>query len=190
MPLVRSTCYPLALVHFGEGEGKGWRPRMGMMHSTSGKHGYSLHWRETPYEFTKENLITVLKLEDSIRASPAVQKAYSQRLHGNAYLRHIRDVTLSAQRQAILEADILQEGDRLEDALTALHNHRVTHVNDEELRTLSVYGRYDQCWAGTIQANDTAYNARIHNLDGSELQLEEIWSGGRIPTLVIASSLS
>lgn len=163
---------------------------MGMMHSSSGKHGFCLHWRPTPYQFKRDDLIRVLKLEDRIRASPAVQKAYSAPLTGNAYLHHIRDVTLEAQRQAILEAGVLKEDEELEDALIALHNHRVEHVDDEEIRMLSVYGRVDQCWAGRMQRDKDACNATLHRLDGSALELRDLWSGSSLPTLVIASSLS
>lgn len=163
---------------------------MGMMHSSSGKHGHAFHWEKTPYQFQREDLVKVLKLEDKIRASPAVQRAYSERLLGNAYLKHIRDVTLDAQRRAIRESGILKEGDRIEDVLVALHNHRVDFSNDDELRMLSVYGRYDRCWKGAIKENKMAYNAKLCDLNGYAMELRDLWSASAVPTLVIASSLS
>jgi len=163
---------------------------MGMTHSSSGKHGYRLHHRPTTYSFTREDLIKVLRLEDNIRASEEVQQAYSKDLAGNAYLEHIRDVTLTAQRRALRESRVLEKEEDLEQVLIALHNHRWTFKDDKEVMGLSVYGRYDVCWNGSLALWQEACDAPLHDLEGNAKTLKSLWKGKDIPTLVIASSLS
>ena len=74
-------------------------PKMGMMHSTSGKLGYNLHSTPTDYVFERELLVRVLKREDELRFSEDTQRLYSEE-HPN-YLRHIKEVTRGVQERAL-----------------------------------------------------------------------------------------
>lgn len=118
---------------------------MGMMHSTSGKSGYEPHYSPSSFVFEGDELLSrVLVRETELRNSDEIQARYSQ--NAVPYLEHIKDVTLGLQRQALRECGVGEH--RVEEALRALHNVRVTHPH---LLPLTVYGKFDTSLRGDLR---------------------------------------
>ena len=113
----------------------------------------------------------VLRREDELRFSEEVQQEYSKKCGANELMCHIRDVTLALQRRALRECGV-EECD-VENALVALHNHRIDYQGDEELLKLSVYGRHDICMRGELRSGVEMPDAKLHRLDGTETSLRE-----------------
>ena len=110
---------------------------MGMFHSTSGKCGSAFyHYKGTEVEvIPREDLIRILKREDELRHSRDIQALYSMEFQsGNEYLMHIRDVTISLQKQALRDCGY-EDSDM---QLRVLHSHRYHYKDDKEILSVRI----------------------------------------------------
>jgi len=137
---------------------------MGMYHSSSGKNGFEPYYHDSNLVIPKEVLISILKREDQLRASPFYQIEYAKK----DSLRWIRDVTKRIQKQALEEHGIVNG-----DGLSYLNSARFKYKNDPEVNRLTVYMREDRSRAGELQLLEKAPDASLRRLDGSSTSLYE-----------------
>jgi len=164
---------------------------MGMMHSTSGKNGYTYY--TNPYGdavgclIPKDKLIQIMKLEDTYRSSEEFQQKYSEKDD----LAWFRDVTIEIQKRAILFSGF-DEG-RIEEGLKALWMARGVYAEDEEINQLTVYQRKDRSRAGNLINGSPMPNVPLQTLLGTVTDLKTYCANLKqpeLPLFIISGSIT
>jgi len=161
-----------------------------MCQMSSGKWGYRLYHQPTTYKFPSRKLLSaVLKRENVLRFSEAVQKQYSAWLPFYKYLPYIERVTTTLQRKALSDCGVVAKD--LDQALIALRNVRFDYKDDEKLLSLSVYGRYDTSREGLAIGTSIPTNIPLRTLKGKRTTLSKFaCNTHKRPLVLIGMSLS
>ncbi|KAL9649086.1 hypothetical protein ABK040_008463 [Willaertia magna] len=126
---------------------------MGMFHSTSGKHGYNLYQVPTDFKITKEEMILLLTIEQSLRRSEEIQQEYTEADYDELKLEKI---TEKLQNEAIKRVFNLtqKDGELFDKCLIALRNARVIYKDDKDINQLTDYFKYDISRQGNLNIGD------------------------------------
>eukprot|EP01119_Soliformovum_irregulare_P009336 TRINITY_DN22583_c0_g1_i1.p1 TRINITY_DN22583_c0_g1~~TRINITY_DN22583_c0_g1_i1.p1 ORF type:complete len:169 (+),score=34.47 TRINITY_DN22583_c0_g1_i1:34-507(+) len=140
---------------------------MEMLYRTSGKRNYDrlsveLWSGVTPMD--RDVLIKMLRREDELRKSPETMRKYSK---SDAWS-HLRAVTIGIQKQVLKEFGLPVTDQQL----YAFQTTRAKYEDDEEIKNLAVYIKFDYSQRGSLNGGEAIPSGiTLHNLDGTSFSL-------------------
>jgi len=136
--------------------------------------------------FNKEELMRILRIENSIRLSRESQLLYDTHKYSSL------EDHLLLDKQIILQALIITGYNPQQDeSLKAYHVATAKFINDEEVRNEVVWMKYDKCKVGRFQPGDKAVinNIDLFSLLGTKTHFAEVLSSIK-PNVIVCGSLS
>ena len=161
-----------------------------MLHSTSGKHGFSNHRLRNQFVIEKEQMKRILEEEERLRFSPEYQQAVTE----DDSLENIKEQTYRIQYQALKKGGVAEND--LDDALVVLHNARWDYRDDPEMNRITVYMREDVSKRGDLQDSQQIVDVPLVDLKGNKINLlellhsKEVFPDPKLPFVVLAGSAS
>jgi hypothetical protein len=136
--------------------------------------------------FSKDQLIEILKTENSIRLSDEAKREFDLNANEGA------SIHLSLDQNLIIKA-LMRHGfnPSIDDSLKAYHIATYKFIEEEEVRNSVVWMKYDKCKAGKFHMGDKVSfdSINIYDLNHKIIRLSELIASNR-PNLIVSGSLS
>jgi hypothetical protein len=137
-------------------------------------------------EFTKEQLIEILRIENKIRLSEKAKDLYDKNSEKEI------SIHLTLDREMIKNAlKIFGTNPDEDDSLKAYHLATTKFIHDEEVRNSVVWMKYDKCKVGNYTLGDHLNfdDIKLFDLDKKDYLLKDLISMDR-PNLIVSGSMS
>ena len=137
-------------------------------------------------EFSKEQIIKILRLENKIRLSNKAKELYDINKSNDVSI-HLK-IDKDIIKKALKNFGYKPEED---DSLKAYHIATSKFINDEEVRNSVVWMRYDKCKIGDYTLGDHLNfdNIKLFDMDEKVCLLKNLISNDR-PNLIVSGSMS